>query len=147
MGKIKTISNSVPYSQIRKIPTDKDKREDYLLDKLKYLANKHRYCPALGAKVFFEPESIDETSHHASKSHKSAVCALNLQAIIRHATLVDTDDPKENRQKWIFNFSKMYILYTHVRYYGTAKLTVGKRMFGGYVQYCVTSMEIRIKKV
>lgn len=148
MATIKVIDNKVPYSEIRRIPKTRDGRLLYIERKLNYLRGKNRHCPALNADVYFDPDpeqgSIHETAFWASKSHKSVVCTMNITEIIRNATLVRTDNPKPSPSTQIdrLGFTKVYILYTKVRYYGTAKLTIGERNRGNFVHYCVTSIKI-----
>ncbi len=129
--------------------TDKQSKE--LQKKIKELAAADPNHPDI-AQVYFDPDpekgSIHETAFWASKSQKSTVCALNITEIIKKATLVRTvpAKPAPNRQTSHFTFCGMHILYTHVRYYGTAKLTIGEKRNGDCTQYCITSMMVRIKK-
>ena len=152
---IKVIDNKVPYNEIRRIPKTRKARQKYIKTKLSVLNHKYRSCPALNGLVYFyykydpikkrEDGSIVETAYWASKSHKSAVCALNLSAIISNATLIQSVNPKPapGNQTSTFHFTKVHILYTKVRYYGVAKLTIGEQKTGNLVHYCVSSIKIK----
>lgn len=141
---IRSIDNRISRKTLSTIPTTRHKRRIFLEDTLSSLVDIPIPCPALNGTVRLIPKSAGETACWASLSRKSTVCALNVIPIIKNATLVTGPiDPKNNRQIKEFKFKHKYILYTHVKYYGIARLVIGERGKGNFIQYCVTSLSIK----
>ena len=65
-----------------------------------------------------------------------------LPAIVKSADLMGTKAPKGGKQTKEFFFKKIHVLEVHVKYYGTARLTVGERSAGNFVEYCITNLKI-----
>jgi hypothetical protein len=86
--------------------------------------------------------SMNETSGHASLSHKSTLAVTYLTEILENA--IDkgkTLEPKKDNKKQK-RFSKIHIMEYEKADFGKIKLTVGElRGSGQKIQYCVTAIE------
>lgn len=115
-------------------------RKQILLRSLKKYSGKDFRCPALG-KVRIVADSVRETAHHASKSAKSTLAALNLKSVIEGALYVyATRKPKANKQTKKNKFEELYELHVNVYGVGAVKLMVGRNTQKLSVHYCCTSL-------
>lgn len=99
------------------------------------------FCPCLSALIIVNKESIKETIFWASKSDKSTKLALELPKAIKEAKIYKTNlQPKAGKQTKKFNFSEIFILKSELDI-GTAKITVGYKKSGKFIEYCITNFE------
>lgn len=142
MKKPNSIECSLPKGTLKAIPATTKERKRFLQSRFAAFVGKDFPCPALGGRVKVIKKSVNETAFHASKSRRSTICALMLPAIVKSVDLVETKTPKGGRQTKEFFFKKLHVLEVHVKYYGTARLTVGERSAGNFVEYCITNIKI-----
>ena len=96
-------------------------------------------CPCLGGvPVGIIGDSIGEIAAHASKSLRSTTAALRLPDMISNAYFFKMHLPKNNKQRKKFKFIFIYELHSHLET-GYAKLMVGVRSEGRFLQYCITA--------
>lgn len=116
------------------------KRKEILMRELMPLIGTKVKCPALGNReVEFIFYSIDETATRAAKRYQSTLVALQIKEAIKNAKFVKTDKPKNNRQKKLFNFQKLYELKGTLKEFGEYKLMIGEKKNKRILQYCITS--------
>lgn len=116
------------------------KRKEILMRELMPLIGTKVKCPALGnSDVELHFLSIDETTTHAAKRYASTLVALRIEEAIKNAKFVKTDKPKNNRQKKMFHFQKLYELRGRLKEVGEYKLMVGERKNKRILHYCITS--------
>lgn len=116
-----------------------DERRKYIVESMRteYLGNQY-FCPALGCDIYVTPNSIKETSAHASKSFESTIASLNLPKVIELAQSVSVSEPHSNTQKRTFKAKEVYVLKSFLGHL-TAKLVVVKTSKGAKLEYCVTA--------
>jgi hypothetical protein len=137
-----SIECTLSKATLKAIPATTSERKRFLQGRIGAFVGKDFPCPALGGKVKVIKKSVGETAFHACKSRRSTICALMLPAIIKNAELAGTTAPKGGRQTKEFFFKKIHNLEVRVKYYGTARLTVGERSAGNFVEYCITNIKI-----
>ena len=142
MKKQQSIECTLSKATLKAIPATTKERRIFLQSRFAAFVGKDFPCPALGGSVKVIKKSVGETAHHACISRRSTICALMLPAIVKSAELVGTKAPKGGRQTKEFFFKKLHVLEVHVKYYGTARLTVGERAAGNFVEYCITNIKI-----
>ena len=136
MKKPRSIKCNLGKETLRRIP---ERRRDRRIMLQKWLS-------ALGGRVKVIKKSVSETANHACLDRRSTICAMMLPDIIKNAHLVKTDNPKTGRQTKEFFFRKLHVLEVHIDYYGDARLTVGERAAGNFVEYCITHIKIARQK-
>lgn len=118
-----------------------------------------QYCPALNANVaFVNHPTKSEMMHHSSKNADSTLFAVNIEHLLKIATIIERKDPKPNNKSQSI-FSDIFILEAKVKGavaskakgHGTAKITIGKLKEGTmagtvYCQYCVTRKSMKKQK-
>ena len=113
-------------------------RKKILKETFSKYVNRNFYCPCLSAWIIVNKESIKETIFWASKSDKSTKLALELPKAIKEAKIYKTNlQPKAGKQTKKFNFSEIFILKSELDI-GTAKITVGYKKSGKFIEYCIT---------
>ena len=114
-------------------------RREFLKTYLKGYAHVAMVSPSLG-KVVLTKDGIEETAHHASKSVKSTMAAMQLRNVVETAVWDgETDTPKDGKQTKRFHFKEMYFLYTSLPFIGKVKLTIGRKGNNLYIEYCCTA--------
>ena len=84
--------------------------------------------------------SITETCTHASRSYRSTLAVLQLDAVLTNARRVSTARVKANSNQK--PFEKMIVMEYECVGIGTVKMTVGvRRRTHEKVQYCITALE------
>lgn len=127
------------------IPNTRAKRQKFLRKELRQFQGQH-YCPALKTYVFVIHGSIKETAIHAGNTILSTKIALRLPYIIANAKIDKLHQlPKNNQQRTRFHFAEIGNLICGIRGLGTAKLTVGIRIDGKTIQYCVIGFKAYTK--
>lgn len=119
------------------VPTRIDDRRKLIEKKLLALAGKELDCPCLCVRVKVVRLSIKEIAFHASKSLASTAVALDLPYWLKIARFFKCTFPKKNRQQELFRFAFMYELHADTPH-GVAKIMVGVRNNGRFLQYCIT---------
>lgn len=123
------------------VPKTIKERRQFIVNKMQKFKGKKYKCPALSnADVYVIADSIKETIAHASKEVESTIACLYLDEIIKNATYVRSSNVKSGTQTKRFKFTRMYVLHCKVRYLGVVKLTIGSRISGKKIQYCLTAM-------
>ena len=110
------------------------------------------YCPALRANVAFNRKtSRKEAMQHSSGDHDSTLFVLNIEQLLKTATIVNRQASKPgNRQQ--APFSEMVILEQKIKGYGKAKIVLGKYKpdypdkSAPYCHYCVTRWSVTKKE-
>lgn len=116
------------------------KRKEILMRELMPLIGTKVKCPALDNRnVEFIFYSIDETATRAAKRYQSTLVALQIKEAIKNAKFVKTDNPKNNRQKKMFHFQKLYELKGILKEVGEYKLMIGEKKNKRILHYCITS--------
>lgn len=142
MKKPYSIKCNLSKETLKAIPSTIAGRKRFLHGRIMAFVGREFPCPALGGNVKVIKKSANETAFHASKSRRSTICALMLPAVIKNAALKGTSVPKNGRQTKEFFFKKIHTLEVHIDYYGDARLTVGERAAGNFVEYCITHIKI-----
>lgn len=113
-------------------------RRKIIEKELSKLKGKSFKCPCLGGvPVKVIGDSVSEIATHAAKSQRSTIAALNLPNMIRDSRFFKMHLPKDNRQRKRFKFIFLYELHCPIEN-GYAKLTIGVRSEGRFLQYCIT---------
>ena len=114
-------------------------RKALLKKELQKYIDKSFFCPCLNAYVLVTKESIKETVYWASLEDESTKLALKLPEIIKNAVIYKSNlKPKPGKQTKKFYFSEIFILLSKISI-GTAKLTIGYKKSGKYIEYCITN--------
>lgn len=146
MKKPYSIKCNLSKETLRRIPERRRDRRVMLQKWLSTFVGKDYPCPVLGGRVKVIKKSVSETANHACLDRRSTICAMMLPDVIKNARLVKTDTPKTGRQTKEFFFKKLHVLEVHINYYGDARLTVGERAAGNFVEYCITHIKIARQK-
>jgi hypothetical protein len=100
-----------------------------------------RYNLSLKEFINIRFVSITETCTHASRSYRSTLAVLQLDAILTNAKRVATSRVKRNSNQK--PFEKMIIMHYECVGIGLVKMTVGvRRRTHEKVQYCITALEV-----
>ena len=84
--------------------------------------------------------SITETCTHASRSYRSTLAVLQLDAVLTNAIKISTVKVKQNSNQK--PFEKMIVMQYECVGIGMVKMTVGlRRRTHEKVQYCITALE------
>ena len=99
-----------------------------------------RYNISLKEYINIRFVSITETCTHASRTYKSTLAVLQLDAILSNAKRVRTVRSKMNANQK--SFEKMIVMEYECVGIGLVKMTVGiRRRTHEKVQYCITAIE------
>lgn len=119
-------------------------RRKLLKQQLKPFIGRSIVCPDLGnVPVAISGKSVDEISHHAAKSYRSTMAALDLEHQIKIAKFYKYSKPKPNGQVSPLGFLVM-IEMRGIHDGHPTKLTIGVRVRNAkerLLQYCITSPE------
>lgn len=103
------------------------------------------FTPCINTYVSVNTESIRETAFHAAKSIKSTSYALNLPILLQNATVRDIDLKAIKKRQKALNIVKIATLicdlYDIIDEGAYAKITIGQRVNGTFIEYCVTAIE------
>ena len=98
--------------------------------------------------AFKRKTSRKEAMQQSSGDHDSTLFVLNIEQLLKTATIVNRQSPKPgNRQQ--APFCKMIILEQKIKGHGTARIVVGKYKpdyqprISNYCHYCVTRWNIK----
>lgn len=147
--KSKPVKNSAKGIYVPKEKGNKEAREERRRMIMEMIKDADKFfCPALNSYVYVRRKGKNETYHHASKSKKSTLAAMNLKNLYSEARYICQTTPKNNiNQK---NFERLHILLVAVENVGYAKITVGEFYKGieeKYSHYCAVHISLReIKK-
>lgn len=99
-----------------------------------------KYNLALNDFINIRFVSITETCTHASRSYRSTLAVLQLDAVLTNAVKVSTVKVKPNSNQK--PFEKMIVMQYECVGIGMVKMTVGvRRRTHEKVQYCITALE------
>ena len=148
--KSKPVKNSAKGIYVPKEKGNKEAREERRRMIMEMIKDADKFfCPALNSYVYVRRKGKKETVHHASKSRKSTIAALNLKNLYSEAKYICQVSPKDNSNQK--NFKRLHILLVAVEHIGYAKITVGEFGVGldedKYNHYCVVHVSLKeIKK-
>ena len=127
------------------IPTTIKARRKFLQRELRRFQGEYK-CTALKCKVHVFHASVKETAHWAALSNTSTKLALRLPYIIENAKIYKVNQsPKNNHQISKFHFTEIAQLICGLRGIGTALLTIGYRVDGIKVEYCITDFRAKLR--
>lgn len=122
----------------------KTKRRELIIRELDCLKNKSVRNPSFPISIKITSRSIGEIAHHASGSYESTIAALHLKHVLKNATVLYVDLPKNNNQEDNFSAWITIILHCEIECVGEVKMTVvdslerGWRGHLGLIAYCLT---------
>ncbi len=113
-------------------------RKKFITDRLSKLSGESVNCPALGNHpVLITRKSIEETAHHAAKSFKSTVAALDLKNQLKTASFVRYHLPKNNNQTKKYDFIFLVELKGDFEGIPTT-LMIGAKITARFIHYSLT---------
>lgn len=111
----------------------------------KTMQGKTFFAPCLNAHISVNANSVRETAFHASRSVSSTEYALNLPVLLNYATVREINLPAIGNRQVSMHIKQIAILicsmYNVNGTDGFAKITIGQKSNGNFVEYCVTAIE------
>ena len=101
------------------------------------------FCPCLNTYVTINNDSVKEIINHACINDISTKLALNSIKLIesKKAKIIYIDEKiKKGNQSKRFHLNKMFVIKSEINL-GVAKLTIGLKRSGNYIQYCITNFK------
>ena len=125
---------------------DLDQRKEIISNVYREWTEKHPekkvYNPSLKGDINIRFLSITETIRHAAKTYKSTQALLELDTILRNATIIGK--PRTPKKGVANQKAFKYLLETHCHLtsVGEVKMMVGVKRSGEMIQYCITVVDI-----
>lgn len=137
------IENHISQSTFDNIPEKIQERREFLQKRLSRYQSVLAYNNSLKSNVKINGNSINETAYHAASSLSSTKLALNILHIIRNARLYGNKDgyPPHSNKQLKMKIERIFLFKCAVKGIGTAKLTIGRKRSGNYVEYCITDIK------
>ena len=144
--KIPTIENCVSDFDALFIPSNRDDRKRFIIDKLSKYKNKTIKNISTGVAIKVIKDCIGETGQHASIDKESTISALNLENLLTYSVIFRENlEPKPN-QNQDYKFVEMIEFRCKIKGLGTSKIMVGKRASGKHFEYCITRIDKQKKR-
>ncbi len=128
-----------------KTDTTRKERAVIVFKHFKAIKGKTYYCPALKDYVSIGKKTYSEARIHTISRAKSTEAALNVENVIKNATLIYDAEPKKTKSQSAFK--RMYVLICPITGVGYAKLTIGrfyekKENEPDLQVYCITQISL-----